>query len=314
MRISLALAIGVACLWPGTLWGADDLMTQLSGSQEQAVGTIFGVPVPAGNYYFAKRVSYLFPYPWEEGLSAEDRERAIWEALILHYEAFRRGVTVTEERLEARVNSVLKQQNQSFTRAQDPAAYAKWVKDTLAEDVQLFENQMRYLLQIELLKEQVRESIQVVVTEEEMQQEFLNEKHHVGGEMVVFDTQEAAQAFYEQVKDPKAWEAMKASGERQVRPVSLMTLEAYIDLWSIPKEQMYAFHALAVGSVGPPMPFGKQWCVYRLLDKRTGDLTDFPKERQAYYEQLKLRKQYDGLKRWIEELKATANLQVISPQ
>jgi hypothetical protein len=290
---------------------AEDLAAKLSGAHEQAAGTSFGVPVPLGNYYFAKRVSYLFPYPWEEGLSPEDRERAIWEALILHYEAFRRGITVSEERLEERINGVLKSQQQSFTRIQDPAAYAKWVKDTLGEDVELFENQMRYLLQIELVKEQVRESIPVVVTEEEMRREFLNEKHHVGGEMVVFDAQDPAQAFYEQVKDPAAWERMKASGEPPVRPVSLMTLEAYIDLWSVPKEQMDAFHALEVGSVGPPMPFGRQWCVYRLLDKRTGDLAEFPNERQAYYEQLKLRKQYEGLKRWIEDLKAQAKLQVI---
>jgi hypothetical protein len=280
------------------------------GPQEPLAGYIFGVPVPVGNYYFAKRVSYQFPRPWEEGLAGEEREQAIWEALILHYESFRRGISVSDEELERRINSVLKNQQQSFTRAQDPAAYAHWVKATLDEDVQLFENQMRYLLQIDKLKDEVRQSSVVTVTEEEMRQEFLNEQHHVGGEMVTFDSREEAQAFYERHRDPASWERMKQAGEPAVRPVSLMTLEAYMDLWGIPKDQMYAFHALAIGAVGEPMPFGKQWCVYRLLEKRTGDPAEFPAVRSAYLEQLTAKKQYEALTQWIEDLKRSAKLEV----
>ena len=280
--------------------------------QPDIAGYIFGQPVPIGNYYFAKVVSHRFPHPWEENAAPAEREQFIWRALILHYDSFRRNVTVPEEKLEARINSVLKGQQQSFTRAGDPAAYERWVKDTLDEDVALFETQMRYLLQIDLLKEQMRKSFAVPVTDAELQEEFLNEQHHVGGEMAVFDTKDEAQAFYDRVHTPKAWERMKAKGEPKVRPVSLMTLEAYMDLWSIPKEQMYAFHAMEIGSIGPPMPFGRQWCVYRLLEKRTGELKDFPAQRQAYEEQVKTKKQYEALKRWEDELVASANLKPLA--
>ncbi len=285
---------------------------QGSGAPDaQVAGYLFGVPVPAGNYYFAKRVSYMFPRPWEEQLQGAERERAIWEALILHYESFRQGVTVSDEELERRIASVLRGQQLEFTRGGDPAAYTAWVRETLGEDVELFENQMRYLLQIDKLKERMRTSFTVAVTDEEMQQEFLNEQHHVGGEMVTFDTLEAAQTFYGEVNDPVRWERMKARGEPPVRPVSLMTLEAYMDLWSIPKDQMYAFHAMELGSIGPPMPFGRQWCVYRLLDKRTGDLAAFSAARDAYLKQLTAKKQYERLKEWTEELKRSANLTVL---
>jgi len=299
-------------------------------AEDELAGYIFGVPVPLSNYLFAKRVSYTFPRPWEEGRSAADRERLIWEALILHFESFRRGVSVSDEVLEQRINQVLQGQQQAFTRQGDPDAYAQWVRDTLGEDVAFFENQMRYLLQIDTLKDQMRESFSVSATEEELHEEFLNESHHVGGEMVVFDEWEAAQAFYEAHRDPAQWEAMKAARESPevsqgaesrgpadhgqappIRPVSLMTLEAYRDLWSIPKEQLYAFHALDIGSVGPPMPFGKQWCVYRLLEKRTGDLKDFPPKRDAYVRQVTQRKQYRALKEWTEDLKRQADLTVL---
>ena len=315
MKIRPRLLVSLLCvLFASVAISAEERSSATSPPKEQIAGSIFGVPVPAANYYFAKRVSYMFPRPWEEGASTADRERFIWEALILHYESFRRGISVLEEELEKQINNVLKREKQSFTRSGNPAAYAQWVKTRLNEDVELFENQMRYLKQVDKLKDQMRAAFPVTVTDEEMQQEFLNEQHHVGGEMVTFDTKEEAQAFYEHMKEPASWEQMKAKGEQKVRPVSLMTLEAYMDLWGIPKDQMYAFHAMALGSIGPPMSFGKQWCVYRLLEKRTGDLKDFPSQRENYDKQLKAKKQYETLKRWIEALKTSANLKVLPLQ
>ena len=284
------------------------MFDQMAG--EQLAGRIFGQPVPVNNYYFAKRVSYMFPRSWEEGASEADRERFIWEALILHFESFRQEITVTEEELDKRIDNVLKGQKQTFTRKSDPAEYGKWVKGTLQENIELFENQMRYLYQVDKLKDKMRTSFSVSVNEEEMKQEFLNEQNHVGGEMVTFDQKADADAFYQRYKEPKAWDKMKDKGEQKVRPVSLMTLEAYMDLWSIPKDQIYAFHSLPLGSIGEPMPFGKQWCVYRLLDKRVGDLAEFPNRREEYVKQLTAKKQYEALKQWIEELKASAKPEI----
>lgn len=277
---------------------------------QPVAGYIFGIPVPAGNYYFAKRVAYMFPRPWEERLSEAERERAIWEALILHFESFRRNISLADAELETKINEVLRSQQLTFTRTSDPAAYAAWTHEKLGEDITLFENQMRYLFQIDKLKDQMRQSFAIPVADAEVEREFLNERHHVGGEMVVFDAKEPAEEFYGRVRTPEAWDAMKASGEPPVRPVSLMTLEAYIDLWGVSQAQMDAFHALDPGAVGPPMPFGKQWCVYRLLEKRSGDLTELPPKREEYAKQVSARKQHQALTRWVEELKAAAQLRV----
>ena len=283
-----------------------------SPSPASQAGEIFGVPVSESNYYFAKRVAYMFARPWGVADLPEDqRDTHIWEQLILHFESFRRGITASDADVDQHINDFLKSQQATVTRQSDPSAYHAWVTDHLGEPVELFENQVRYLLQIQALKDHVRDTLPVTTTEDELQQEFLNEKNHVGGEMVVFETKAAAETFYEQTNNPAAWDAMKTSGAQKVRPVSLMTLEAYIDLWSIPKEQMYAFHAMALGAVGPPMPFGRQWCVYRLLDKRTGDLKEFPAEREAYVKQVEAKKKYEALTRWIEELKTSAHLKVL---
>ena len=284
-------------------------------SRGPIAGEIFGVPVSMDNYLFAKRVAYTFPQPWGAAdLPEQERERTVWDNLILHYESFRLGISATDDELEAMVDELLKGEQQSFTRRGDPVAYRAWVKSKLQQEPELLENQMRYLIQIRKLKDRLRAEEPVAVTEDELKEEFLNEHHHVGGEMVVFDDRQQADAFYAQMKEPGQWDAMKAKPDAKVRPVSLMTLEAYMDLWSVPKDQMYAFHAMEIGSVGPPMPFGKQWCVYRLLDKRVGDLKDFPAQRDSYVKQLEGKKKFEGMKRRIEELKRSARLRVlISP-
>ena len=278
---------------------------------EQIAGAIFNVPVPIGNYAFAKRVSYMFPRPWEERLSGEERERAIWEALILHYESFRRGIEVSDEEMERRIDSVLKDQKQSFARAGDPAAYAAWVKDALGEEVAHFENQMRYLYQIDKLRDQVRDSLPVTNTEPELQDEFLSERHHVGGDYVLFDSQAEAEAFYGAMTAPGTWEAAKAKDPNFSKPFGLITVQAIIDLWSVPKVQAFAFHALPLGTVAPPMPFGtKQWGVFRLLEKRTGDLAEFAPQRAAYDAKLTAKKRYVGLQQWIKAFVASAHLTI----
>lgn len=279
---------------------------------EDPAGIIFGIPVSKGNYYFAKAVAYIYPRPWGAAdLPESEREKVVWDNLILHYEAHRRGIEVSEQDVEKAINSLLTDQKQTFTRSSDPAAYKKWVKETLNGEPELLENQVRYILAIKNLRDRVVKEAQVTVTEEEMHQEFLNEQNHVSGEMVTFETKEEAAAFYEKHKTAKKWEAMKKKGKQTVRPVSLMTLEAYIDLWSIPKEQMYQFHALPIGSIGEPMPFGGQWCVYRLLEKRTGDLKDFPKQEESYRNQVQMKKKYDAMKKWVDDLKESAKLEVL---
>jgi hypothetical protein len=279
----------------------------LPSQADSIAGEIFGVPVSMGNYSFAKRVAYTFPRPWGAAdLPPAEREQVVWDNLILHFEGFRKGITVTEDDLDAAVNDLLKDQRQSLSRRGDPDAYRRWVSETLREDVELFESQVRYVLQIRKLKDHVLKQLRVDVTEEEMRQEFLSDQHHVGGELVVFTTKDEAEAFYRDVKDPKRWEAIKTRGTHPVRPMSPMTLSAIIDLWGVPRGQIQTIHAMSLGSVGPPLPFGKQWGILRLLEKRTGDLRDFPKERDRYVRRVESKKKYQALAQWIDALKESA--------
>lgn len=276
-------------------------------------GEIFGTPVSLANYGFAQRTAYVLPRPWETDQTPEQREQTIWDNLILSYEAFRRNIQVTDDELGQRLDGLIRDQQATFDRKQDPAAYAQWVKDNLKEEVTLFENQMRYLAQIDKLKETVGRELQVTVTGQEMRSVFLDEQNHIGGEFKLFDTQAEADAFYQEWKDPRKWDAKQKEDAKFFRPYSLMTLEAIIDLWGVPRQQVYAFHAMKLGSVGAPMPFGRQWGVFRLLEKRTGDFKDFPQQRDYFAKKIEYRKRNDGIKAWVKELRAAAKLKVYVP-
>lgn len=301
------------------LQGLSTVLRNVGESQPAALppgtelaGEIFGVPVSLENYYFAKRVAYQFPSPWGAAdRPVEDREDFIWEQLILHFEATRRNIQADPDELREVIDNVMRSNDLDFDPETDREAYAEWVQNNLNASIELFENQLRYVIQVRKLQDQIRKEQAVNVSMEEMHAEFLNEQHHVSGEMVVFNTKEEAQQFYKKHRSERRWKRMKKKGEYEVRAVSMMTLEAYIDLWSIPKKQMYEFHSMDIGDIGKPMPFGKQWCVYRLLDKRVGDLKDFPEKEEYYYRQVYSKKQYDALNQWVEDLKASANLKIL---
>lgn len=303
---------------PSRLWlvafACCGMLSAAAASAEEIAGEIFGQPVSLNNYYFAKRVALMFPRPWgAPDLTGQALEDFVWEQLLLHYASYQRGIQATDDELEVMVNELLRNHGQSVSRRGNPEAYRRWVNETLGIEPDALENQVRYLIQIRKLNDQILQEQRVTVTEAEMQQEFLNEQHHVGGEMVAFDTKEAAEAFYQTVREGSSWDAMEASGAHQVRPVSLMTLEAYIDLWSIPKAQIEALHALELGSVGAPMPFGKQWCVYHLLEKRVGDVREFPARRESYFQQVQSKKKYQAQQQWIRDFKASASLKILVP-
>jgi len=300
--------IFLMCVGLVSLSNAEDLLrfTPPPG----VAGEIFGVPVSEDNYHFAKRAAYTYQRPWEVGKSPKETEEIIWENLILSYEAFRRNVEVTEEELNDWIQRFLRGQKVTFDFQEDPETYATWVEETLSANIELFENQMRYLFQIQKLKNIMRDSFEVDVEEEEMRQEFLNEKNHVGGEFVVFETLEEAEAFYEEMKTPQRWEDRKKTEPDFARPFSLITLEAIIDLWSMTKEEAYELHGLEIGQVSRPLPFGRKYGVYHLLQKRVGDLKDFPQEREEYLNQLTQKKQYEALQEWMKDLKERANLKV----
>lgn len=281
-----------------------------STSMELA-GTVFNAPVPVGNYYFAKRVHSTFQTPEERKMTPEQLEKNIWHNLVLSYEAAQRKIEVTDSEFSEWVDSVLTALDLKFSRTKDPEKYKAWIEDTLKGTVELFENQMRYLANIEKLKREMINEMQVVASEDEMKADYMNTENHVGGEYTLFETKKEADDFYEAYRDQAKWEDYKSKNTDKVKPFMLITLQAIIDLWGVPHDQIYEFHAMELGTVGKPLPFGTQWGVFRLKEKRTGDMAGFEAQKDKLKQRVEARKKYQARDEWIEELDKRANVQVL---
>ena len=178
-------------LFPGPVFADEQV-------KEESVyaGELFGTPVAMSNYYFAKGAIMVFGNKWgPQPQTKEEWEDCIWNDLLLSYEAFRRNVVVSQQELEGEISEVLKAEKVDFDWRTDKAAYSKWVKERISETAEVFENQLRYLLQLQKLRKEVMDNIHPEVKDEEAYQEFLNEHNTLGIELVQFEAQKRRRNF-----------------------------------------------------------------------------------------------------------------------
>ena len=295
------------------------VLTQTVVSQEQKIaGTLFGNNVSRDNYMFLLRTVLSYQLPW--GAIPNDRQQAdkrVWDELILSFEAHRRQITVEQSEMDEKITATLKGDNVSFDWKTSPREYEQWAQETFKAPVELFENQMRHLVQVEKLHQQVLDSINPSVTEEEAFGEFLNEHNSLSVELAEFDTLEEAQQFYERVKkDPDAWEeAVKTDKDsipedRAFRRPGFVALEFLIEMWKFPKKAVYDMIAMETDEIYPPAPIYKGYGVFKVLEIRQADKSKFAKRKESYYKQLRSRAKYAGFKDWLEDLRKDADIQI----
>jgi len=277
-------------------------------------GRLFDIQVPMDNYWFVKGALTVFgnkfgPAPQNE----EEEERYVWDQLLLSYEAFRRGVTVTQEEVEEEVRKILQAQEAGFDFKNDGPAYEKWIKEKVNAPPAVFENQIRHLLQIQKLRQQVLDSITPAVSLSQAKQEFRNEYNSLSLEVVEFADLKEASGFYEKARGGiKFWDEAKDKKAKEFRRPGFVALEFLMDIWKFPKGALYKMLKLRPGSVYPPVAIYKGYAVAKVLEIRPADEKEFEKPRikESYYEQIRIRGKYEGLDEWFRGLKKQAKVEV----
>jgi hypothetical protein len=304
-----ALAVGIAAVF---LAGPVRAEETLQIDDQPVAGQIFGVAVSMDNYLFAKSAAAIFSGTYgREVKTSADLEDRTWEDLVLSYEAFRRGVSVSPERFEKEMDALLKAEKVSFDWKKDRSAFDAWVKDRVKEPAVLFENQLKHLLQLQLLREQVREAFEPEATEAEALQKYKNEYNSLELDLAKFDDEAAAQAFYQEaVKSPKAWDKRLKKEPKFSLKTGFVSFEWLIDAWKIPKDDCAAMLKMPVNAVYKPTPIYKGFAVFRILQKREAVAADFPAKKDEYLKRVKMVKRYQMLQEWLVAIKKQA---VITP-
>lgn len=284
---------------------------ETSGEDNGVAGELFKTAVPAGNYYFAKRALTVFGARWRpEPKTEEAVEDYIWEDLLLSFEAFRRNIEVSQQELDDEITKTLKSEKADFDWKEDKDAYQKWLKERLNEDSGLFTNQLRHLIQIQKLRQQVMDSLTPQASEEEAFQEFLNEYNTLELELAQFDNLKEAEAFYDNLKtDPNFWEGQIKENPALFRRPGFVALEFLMNMWEFPKEDLYKMLSMEIGAVCPPVRiYGGKYGAAKISKVRRADESEFPKLRQSYYEQIKMKKRYEGFNEWLKGFKEEADI------
>jgi len=264
------------------------------------------------NYLFISSVLAVFGgRDGRQPENEEERKEFIWDNLLLSFEAFRREIEVSQEEVWQEASKILEAEKVAFDWRKEPQKYSEWVKERIGIPVELFESQLRHLLQVEKLKSQVRESITPEVSDQEMFEEFLNEYNTLGLELVEFGDLKHAEDFYRHAKrNSRFWEALKKKEPKRFRRPGFVSLEFLIDIWKIPRDACYAMMKFKEGEIHPPAPIYKGYGVFKVLEKRQADEKEYGKLKDSYYNQIKRRKQYEGYGKWFEALKEQANIKI----
>lgn len=165
--------------------------------KSQLAGEFLGMPVSLANYYFAKRVVMTFGAKWRGAPKDEaELEDLVWQELLFSYEAFNRGITVSAKEVDAEIEKILKNNKVDFSFRVDKEKYQQWVKDTLGEPIEAFNNQMEHLVKLEKLRIDIIDSFDPEVTDEEAFSKFLDEYNTLMVELKQFDKLKDAEEFY----------------------------------------------------------------------------------------------------------------------
>ncbi len=290
-----SLAILAGCLlvsWPA------------SGQATEVAGEVFGRLVPADEFAYYYRTAAVLTRTGKTGQRPEEEIRhEAWENLVFLQEAKRLGITVDRSEVLEQINRLLADKQLKYGTKE----YQAFITSTLREDVATFERRVEDLLKINaFLKQKV--DPEVTVTDEEMQQKYLNQHNSFESEYVCFPTRQEAEAFLANVqKNPSIWketfDRKKADdGQKGAAWINIMALEALIDLWKIPKEDAYRILAADEGSFVVANNFYGD-VVYRLLFKQTASLEQFDEKQRTHYRDLltKVKKQ-QAAKQYMDEL------------
>jgi hypothetical protein len=292
-------------------------VAQETGKKVELAGFLFNEPVPAGNYYFVLRAVLNFGTPWGSVPSNDEQlEERLWTDLLLSYEAHRQGITVSREELDEEIASMLKSRKVAFDWKNDPGAYAAWVDETMKIEVEYFENLVQHLTQLKKLRQGIIDAAEVTVTEEQCRKKFLDEYHTLSVELAQFETKQEAQEFYRKVKEnPQLWEQgvekdneIEDKKERRFRKPGFVALDFLMHMWKFPRKAVYEMIGMDAGEFYPPQPIYKGYGVFKILETRPADESEFPKRRTYYEDKLRVHEKNKVFYYWRKDLYEKANI------
>jgi hypothetical protein len=299
------------------VWALGNAQPLVSPQDNDAIaGEFFGVKVPMENYEFVEGVVKIFGNRWgSPPKTPQELKGVIWEQLLLSFLAFSQNVNVTENELEEGITKMLADEKVTFDWKLDKPSYEQWAKKKTGDSVELFENQLRHLIQLQKLRDKVMDSIKPEVFDKHEVQKFLDQNNALNLEAVQFNKQQDADEFFRKASGrTDFWERQKKRRPADFKQSGLVALELLADSWKIPAEALRKMIQRNVGDIYPPRAVANSYAVFKILEKKLTDESQFPKASDPYYVDLIKKKKQEGLKEWLRQLKDQANINIYNKE
>lgn len=275
--------------------------------KEGIIGEVFGREVSGQEFGYFLKTAFLLTRSGEQDRPGEEAVQEAWQNLIFRQEAGKLDITVSPEELKEELKRLLSEKYIEYGTNK----YHIWVITQLKEDIDAFERRIEDLLIINKFMG-LKTNPKVSVTKEEMKQKFLNQYNSFESEYIKFDSKEEAKEFLEKVrKNPRLWKdtytEKKTEGQKGASWINIMSLEALIDLWKIPKNDAYRIFSHNKGEfVVASFYYGDG--VFRLLYKREADMEKYNEKKKKYYrDMLTTVKKRKLIKDYFQDLLERAN-------
>ncbi len=306
-KVACPLFLSVLMVFSGAPAPAQE--TPLVSASTAIIGEAFGKPVTAEEFFYYLKTAALFTRAGggDKARDEEETRQEAWQNLIFLHEARELNITESQEEVKKELERLLLEKDVIYGSEN----YYGWIKKQFDEDATTFERRIQDLLTINKFIE-IKTNPEVSVTEEEMKQKFLNQYNSFESEYIRFENEEEAKEFLEKVKaNPRVWketyDEKKALGQKGATWINVMSLEALIDLWQIPKDDAYRILSRSEGDfIAAKFFYGDG--VFRLLSKKEADMEKYTEQKKEYYrDMLTSSRKRKIVKDYFEDLLKRAN-------
>lgn len=128
------------------LWGGSSVAVSWQ-REARFAGEAFGKPVSHREFDAALKAIQIFTV----GTPPANTEAAVWQHIVLLREAERRGIQVSDGEVREEIRRFFDKEGVPF----DPERYRLWVRNVLREEPRFFEEQIRDLVLIGRLKQEI---------------------------------------------------------------------------------------------------------------------------------------------------------------
>ena len=271
------------------------------------IGEVFGREVSGQEFGYYLKTTSLLTRSGEQDRPDEEVVHEAWQNLIFRQGADELNITVSWEELREELNRLLSERGLEYGTED----YHAFIMMQLKESDTVFKRRIEDLLIINKFME-LKTNPEVSVTEEEMKQKFLNQYNSFESEYIRFENEEEAEEFFKKAKqNPRFWKdtytEKRVEGQKGASWINVMSLEALIDLWKIPKDDAYRILSHKEGEfIVAKFFYGD--AVFRLLQKKEADMEKYDEKKKEYYRKmLTMGKKRKLVKGYFEDLLERAN-------